>query len=87
MTQLHTLGIDEIVTGLGNKTFSSLELTEHLLARIDSHDKNINSFITLSADLAKNKPAKPIPCVPVAMSVPCLAYRWHTKTIYVPKAY
>lgn len=55
MTQLHTLGIDEIVTGLGNKTFSSLELTEHLLARIDSHDKNINSFITLSADLAKEQ--------------------------------
>lgn len=55
MTQLHTLGIDEIVTGLGNKTFSSLELTEHLLARIDSHDKAINSFITLSADLAKEQ--------------------------------
>lgn len=58
MSNLHTLSVDEMITGLANKDFSSLELTTHLLDRIDTHDKNINSFITLTADLAKTQAQK-----------------------------
>lgn len=58
MSNLHTLSVDEMITGLANKDFSSLELTTHLLDRIDTHDKNINSFITLTADLAKAQAQK-----------------------------
>ncbi len=53
MSNLHTLSVDEIVSGLAKKEFSSLELTNCLLERIQSHDKNINSFITLTADIAQ----------------------------------
>ena len=53
MSNLHTLSVDEIVLGLAKKEFSSLELTNCLLERIQSHDKNINSFITLTADIAQ----------------------------------
>lgn len=55
MSNLHTLSVQEIITGLANKDFSSLELTNHLLNRIDSLDKDINSFITVTADLAKEQ--------------------------------
>lgn len=58
MSNLHTLSVDEMITGLANKDFSSLELTTYLLDRIDTHDKNINSFITLTADLAKTQAQK-----------------------------
>ncbi|PNP97421.1 Asp-tRNA(Asn)/Glu-tRNA(Gln) amidotransferase subunit GatA [Moraxella sp. RCAD0137] len=55
MSNLHTLSVQEIITGLANKDFSSLELTDHLLSRIDSFDKEINSFITVTADLARKQ--------------------------------
>ncbi|MDO4251454.1 MAG: amidase, partial [Moraxella sp.] len=55
MSNLHTLSVQEMIAGLANKDFSSLELTDHLLGRIDSLDKQINSFITVSADLAKEQ--------------------------------
>ncbi|WP_066801798.1 Asp-tRNA(Asn)/Glu-tRNA(Gln) amidotransferase subunit GatA [Moraxella oblonga] len=52
MTQLHTLSVREIADGLQNKQFSSVELTEHFLKRIDTLDKDINSFITVTPELA-----------------------------------
>ncbi|MDO4441709.1 MAG: Asp-tRNA(Asn)/Glu-tRNA(Gln) amidotransferase subunit GatA [Moraxella sp.] len=52
MTTLHTLSVREIADGLQAKQFSSVELTEHFLNRIDSLDKSLNSFITVTADLA-----------------------------------
>ncbi len=55
MTTLHTLSIQEISDGLKTKQFSSAELTNHLLGRIDSLDKQINSFITVTADLAREQ--------------------------------
>ncbi|MDO4427724.1 MAG: Asp-tRNA(Asn)/Glu-tRNA(Gln) amidotransferase subunit GatA [Moraxella sp.] len=52
MTTLHTLSVRQIADGLQNKQFSSVELTEHFLKRIDTLDKDINSFITVTPELA-----------------------------------
>ncbi|MDO4450653.1 MAG: Asp-tRNA(Asn)/Glu-tRNA(Gln) amidotransferase subunit GatA [Moraxella sp.] len=52
MTQLHTLSVHQIADGLQNKQFSSVELTQHFLDRIATHDKAVNSFVTVTADLA-----------------------------------
>lgn len=49
---MHNLSLAELVKGLQNKSFSSLELTEHFLKRIRQHDQNYNSFITVSEELA-----------------------------------
>lgn len=53
MSQLHTLSTQQMIQGLANKEFSSLELTNHLLNRIEKYDGQINSFITVTADLAR----------------------------------
>lgn len=50
MSDLHTLNIAELSQGLQQKNFSSVELTQHYLTRINQFDKKINSFITLTAD-------------------------------------
>ena len=52
MSNLHTLSVAEIATGLANKDFSSLEMTTHLLGRIDALNKDLNSFITVTAEQA-----------------------------------
>ncbi|OPH37832.1 Asp-tRNA(Asn)/Glu-tRNA(Gln) amidotransferase subunit GatA [Moraxella equi] len=52
MTTLHTLSVREIADGLHTKQFSSVELTQHFLDRIATHDKAVNSFVTVTADLA-----------------------------------
>ncbi len=52
MTTLHTLSVRELIDGLQTKQFSSVELTEHFLNRIDTHDKAVNSFITVTPELA-----------------------------------
>jgi aspartyl-tRNA(Asn)/glutamyl-tRNA(Gln) amidotransferase subunit A len=49
---LHQLTIAELLEGLAQKQFSSAELTQHYLARIDRLDPNYNSFITVTADAA-----------------------------------
>ena len=53
MSDLHTLSVAELVDGLSNKQFSSAELTDHLLNRIEKLDGQINSFITVDADNAR----------------------------------
>ncbi len=40
------LSISELALGLSKKRFSSLELTEHFLARIKKYDSQLNSFVT-----------------------------------------
>ncbi len=55
MTQLHQLSTQKLIDGLQNKQFSSVELTEYFLQRIDKFDKKINSFITVTADEAKEQ--------------------------------
>jgi len=47
---MHRLTIAELSKGLKNKEFSSAELTEHFLARINQSD--LNAFITVTDDLA-----------------------------------
>lgn len=52
MTQLHELSVKALSDGLKAKQFSSVELTQHFLDRIAKHDKAINSFITVTPDIA-----------------------------------
>ena len=49
---MHNLTIAELVTGLQSKEFSSVELTQHFLARIAKLDANYNALITVTADQA-----------------------------------
>ena len=41
--ELHALSVTELAEGLADKRFSSRELTEHYLRRIESHDPALNS--------------------------------------------
>ncbi|MCS5592566.1 MAG: Asp-tRNA(Asn)/Glu-tRNA(Gln) amidotransferase subunit GatA [Gammaproteobacteria bacterium] len=47
---MHKLTVAELSKGLKNKEFSSVELTEHFLSRINRSD--LNAFITVTDDLA-----------------------------------
>lgn len=49
---MHQLTLAEIARGLADKSFSSEELTGALLARIKQLDPQINSFISITDDLA-----------------------------------
>lgn len=49
---MHQHTIAELIKGLRNKDFSSTELTRHYLDRIRMLDPQINSFITVSEELA-----------------------------------
>ncbi|WP_455913889.1 Asp-tRNA(Asn)/Glu-tRNA(Gln) amidotransferase subunit GatA [Pseudomonas syringae] len=49
---MHQMTLAEIARGLADKKFSSEELTRTLLARIAQLDPQINSFITVTEDLA-----------------------------------
>lgn len=53
MSDLHTLSVAELADGLRDKQFSSTELTEHFLNRIEKLDGKVNSFITVDADNAR----------------------------------
>ena len=48
---LHRLSLVELAKGLSSGDFSSRELTEHLLSRIDDDD-SLNAFITVTAEQA-----------------------------------
>ncbi|TDV46524.1 aspartyl/glutamyl-tRNA(Asn/Gln) amidotransferase subunit A [Pseudomonas graminis] len=49
---MHQMTLAEIARGLADKQFSSEELTRTLLARIAQLDPQLNSFITVTEDLA-----------------------------------
>ena len=49
---LHTLPLRELAAGLRAKKFSAVELARHFLARIEAHDKRLNSFVTVCAEPA-----------------------------------
>ena len=49
---MHEQSIAELSLGLKNKQFSSLELTQAFLGRIQSLDAELNAFITVTEDLA-----------------------------------
>ena len=52
MSEIHLLSTEQLIVGLQNKQFSSVELTEHYIKRIDRLDSQINSFITTTFDTA-----------------------------------
>ena len=52
MSELHHLSIQELIHGLQDKQFSSVELTEHYLKRIEKLDSKINSFVTHTSETA-----------------------------------
>ncbi|MEW5755640.1 MAG: Asp-tRNA(Asn)/Glu-tRNA(Gln) amidotransferase subunit GatA [Pseudomonadota bacterium] len=49
---MHNKTLAELADGLKKKAYSSQELTEHFLARIRTHDGALNSFITVTEELA-----------------------------------
>ncbi|MFT7491454.1 MAG: aspartyl-tRNA(Asn)/glutamyl-tRNA(Gln) amidotransferase subunit A, partial [Pseudohongiellaceae bacterium] len=49
---LHQLTITELSSGLRNKDFSSVELTQHFIERIERLDTRFNSFISLCSEQA-----------------------------------
>ena len=53
MSELHLLSTQQLITGLQDKQFSSVELTEHYIKRIDALDSKINSFITHTSETAR----------------------------------
>lgn len=52
MIDMHNLTLAQTAQALADKKFSSREVTQHYLDRIVRLDKNYNSFITVTADLA-----------------------------------
>ncbi|ARN72981.1 Asp-tRNA(Asn)/Glu-tRNA(Gln) amidotransferase subunit GatA [Oceanicoccus sagamiensis] len=49
---MHNKTLAELSTGLADKSFSSEELTQHYLGRIEALDPSYNSFITVTAEQA-----------------------------------
>lgn len=49
---MHNLTIAEMIQQLQGKQFSSVELTEHFLQRIEQYDPELNSFITVTREQA-----------------------------------
>jgi aspartyl-tRNA(Asn)/glutamyl-tRNA(Gln) amidotransferase subunit A len=52
VADLHRQTLTELAAGLERGDFSSVELTEALLGRIEAHDEALNAFITVTADHA-----------------------------------
>ncbi|WP_435980033.1 Asp-tRNA(Asn)/Glu-tRNA(Gln) amidotransferase subunit GatA [Psychrobacter sp. DM4] len=53
MSEIHLLSTQQLITGLQNKQFSSTELTEHYIKRIEALDNKVNSFITTTFETAR----------------------------------
>lgn len=49
---MHQLSIKQLISGLRDKSFSSVELTQHYLDRIKKLDREINSYITVTPEQA-----------------------------------
>jgi aspartyl-tRNA(Asn)/glutamyl-tRNA(Gln) amidotransferase subunit A len=49
---MHKLSIRALADGLRAKKFSSRELTQHFLKRIEAHDRALNCFVTVTAEQA-----------------------------------
>ncbi|WP_151778238.1 Asp-tRNA(Asn)/Glu-tRNA(Gln) amidotransferase subunit GatA [Acinetobacter brisouii] len=52
MTDLHRLSIRELSEGLQSRQFSSRELTQHYLKRIEKIDAQVKSYVTVTPELA-----------------------------------
>lgn len=51
-SDLHKLGVRQLNEGLAAKQFSSVELTQHYLQRIAAIDPQLNSYVTVTTELA-----------------------------------
>jgi len=51
-THMHNKSLSELSASLHNGEFSSVELTQHYLDRINAHNNNLNAFITVCDDRA-----------------------------------
>ena len=49
---MHNKTLSQLATDLRNKTYSSVELTQHFLERIKQFDGELNSFITVTEEQA-----------------------------------
>ncbi|MYM64934.1 Asp-tRNA(Asn)/Glu-tRNA(Gln) amidotransferase subunit GatA [Pseudomaricurvus sp. HS19] len=54
---MHKLTIAELIQGLRNKDFSSVELTRHYLDRINRLDASYNSYVTVTEEIALQQAA------------------------------
>ena len=54
MADLWELNISDAFDGLHKKDFSSVELTESCLGRVNSTETKIQSFITITENVARN---------------------------------
>lgn len=52
---MHTMTLAALAKGLKDKSFSSVECVKHFIERIKKYDKTLNSFITLTEDVALQK--------------------------------
>jgi aspartyl-tRNA(Asn)/glutamyl-tRNA(Gln) amidotransferase subunit A len=55
MSELYDLTIEEVSAGLAAGTFTSLEVTEACLEHIAKHEKKLNSFVRVEADIARRQ--------------------------------
>jgi aspartyl-tRNA(Asn)/glutamyl-tRNA(Gln) amidotransferase subunit A len=53
MSALHGMDLTQLATALRGRQVSSVELTEHFLARIAAHNPALNAFITVTAERAR----------------------------------
>ncbi|HET8708001.1 MAG TPA: amidase family protein, partial [Pseudomonadales bacterium] len=52
---LHTKTLAQLSAGLNKGEFSSVEVTEHFLNRIKQYDSTLNSFVTVTEDVAREQ--------------------------------
>ena len=71
---MHNLTIAELIRGLQSKEFSSVELTQHFLARIAKLDPNYNAVITVTADQALQAAATADQRLATGNASACLLY-------------
>ena len=55
MSELYKFSIKDKLKGLLERKFSSIEITASYIERIKNFDSNLNSYITLTEDLAIKK--------------------------------
>lgn len=56
---MHRQSIKQLAAGLASKQFSSSELTQHFLARIEKYDTQLNSLVTRTCEQAQARAASP----------------------------
>ena len=58
MSDMHTKSLSELAADLKAGAYTSVELTQHFLDRINTHDASLNSFITVTPELALSAAAE-----------------------------